>query len=379
MDARTFVSIGALLLSIVMTSCVTDPQDIPAGFSDDGVFGLKGTINGDSIVIEAGTENWTALPRVVQSDSLEVYTSVLSVDGCLEECSPSWTFSFYQSVPVAADPAVAFSNTINSGPKEFVLSDLEVDSFDISLTTHPGLFMSGYSYWEDLNGSTTTFLHEFGSVIGYQENIDVCFQSLAYTGCQYTQCIHFDPTTLVPCLISIEAKLETPNYVSLSVRPEGTAPFQIEWFNESTSSSIVIPLQDSVEQIYAGVTVTDALGNRSQLSQTIRVQDFLAVDACYFPITLLSTPIKNSSPSVLANRAEVTYRDEDGTLWSSSFGAQPDNSTIFIDQVTAYGLSPDLQQAYLVDVRISALLYNESNGESRVFQTQRLSIPLSHL
>ncbi|HQW02217.1 MAG TPA: hypothetical protein PLR30_07060, partial [Saprospiraceae bacterium] len=65
--------------------------------------------------------------------------------------------------------------------------------------------------------------------------------------------------------------------------------------------------------------------------------------------------------------------------WSSSFGAQPDNSTIFIDQVTAYGLSPDLQQAYLVDVRISALLYNESNGESRVFQTQRLSIPLSHL
>ena len=112
----------------------------------------------------------------------------------------------------------------------------------------------------------------------------------------------------MPCLISIEAKLETPNYVSLSVRPEGTAPFQIEWFNESTSSSIVIPLQDSVEQIYAGVTVTDALGNRSQLSQTIRVQD-LAVDACYFPITLLSTPIENSSTSIVANRAEISYRD----------------------------------------------------------------------
>ena len=94
--------------------------------------------------------------------------------------------------------------------------------------------MSGYSYWEDLNGPTTTFFHEFGSVIGYQENIDVCFQSLAYTGCQYTQCIHFDPTTLVPCLISIEPKLETSNYISLSVRPEGTAPFQIEWFNEAT-------------------------------------------------------------------------------------------------------------------------------------------------
>ncbi len=297
--------------------------------------------------------------------------------GCLDQCSPSWTFSFYQSVPVDPDPAIAFSNTIHAGPKEFILSDLEVDSFDISLTTHPGLFMSGYSFWEDLNGPTTTFFHEFGSVIGYQENIDVCFQSLAYTGCQYTQCIHFDPTTLVPCLISIEPKLETPNYVSLSVRPEGTAPFQIEWFNEATSSSIVIPVQDSVAEIYAGVTVTDALGNRSQLSQTIRIQDF-ALDACYFPITLLSTPIENSSPNVVANRMEINYRDEDGSLWSSSFGAQPSTSMIFIDQVTPYGLSPELQQAFLVDVRISALLFHEHSGESRLFQTQRVSIPLSH-
>jgi hypothetical protein len=377
MDARNMISIGALLLVMVMTSCVKDPQDIPAGFSGDPVFGLSGTYDGEAVVIEAGTENWTALPVVVQRDSLQVYTSVLSLDGCLDQCSPSWTFSFYQSVPVASDPAVAFSNTIQTGPKEFVLSDLEVDSFDISLTTHPGLFMSGYSYWEDLNGPTTTFLHEFGSVVGYQENIDVCFQSLAYTGCQYSQCIHFDPTTLVPCLISIEPKLETPEYVSLTVKPQGTPPFHVEWFNDSTSSTIVVPVQGGVAQIYAGVQVTDALGNRSQLSQTIRVQD-LAVDACYFPITLTSTPIENSAPGVVANRGEITYRDEDGVLWSSSFGAQPSNASIFIDQISPYGISPELQPAYLVDVTITALLYHESTGESRLFQTQRLSIPLSH-
>lgn len=377
MDAKNFVSIGALLLAMVITSCVKDPQDIPAGFSSDPVFGLTGTLDGEAIVIEAGTENWTALPIVVQRDSLQVYTSVLSIDGCLDQCSPSWTFSFYQSVPVDSDPAIAFSNTIQAGPKEFVLSDLEVDSFNISLTTHPGLFMSGYSYWEDLNGPTTTFLHEFGSVVGYQENIDVCFQSLAYTGCQYSQCIHFDPTTLVPCLISIEPKLETPDYVSLTVRPEGTPPFQVEWFNESTSSTIVVPVQGGVAQIYAGVQVTDALGNRSQLSQTIRVQD-LAVDACYFPITLLSTPIENSSTSIVANRAEISYRDQDGVLWSSSLGVQPGNSKIYIDQVSTYGLSPDNQQAFLVDLAITAQLFNEVTGKSRLFQTQKLSIPLSH-
>ncbi|MDZ4748443.1 MAG: hypothetical protein SH808_08125 [Saprospiraceae bacterium] len=377
MDANKMIRILSLLLAVLIVSCVKDPQDIPSGFSGDPVFGMTAIFEGGSVKIEAGKEDWTSLPLNLQKDSLQVYTSIFSMNGCLDQCSPSWTFSFYQAVPVANDPVVAFSNTIQTGSKDFVLSDLEVDSFDISLTTHPGLFMSGYSYWEDLNGPTTTFFHAFGSVVGYQENIDVCFQSLAYTGCQYTQCIHFDPTTLVPCLISIEPKLENPNYVSLSVRPQGTPPFQIEWFNESTSSTIVIPVQDSTAEIYASLNVTDALGNRSHLSQTIRVQD-LAVDACYFPITLLSTPIENSSPAVVANRAEISYRDEEGVLWSSSFGVQPGDSKMLIDQISAYGLSPDNLQTYLVDLSITAQLFNEITGESRLFQSQRLSIPLTH-
>ena len=177
--------------------------------------------------------------------------------------------------------------------------------------------------------------------------------------------------------MSIEPKLESPRYISLTVRPEGTPPFQIQWFNEATSSSIVIPVQDSVAEIYAGVMVTDALGNRSQLSQTIRLQDN-AVDACYFPITLTSRPVQNTSPSVVADRIEIGYRDEAGVLWSSSLGPQPVNSKVLIDQVSAYGLSPDNKQAYLVEVSVTAQLFNEITGESKLFQTQRLSLALSH-
>lgn len=377
MHTNRIINVVLLILAGVIVSCVKDPQDIPPAFSGDATFGLAASFGNGAINLEAGKEGWTSLPVVVQEDSLQVYTSVMSIDGCLEQCSPSWTFSFYQAIPVANDPAVAFSNTIHTGEKDFVLSDVEVDSFDISLTTHPDLFMSGYSYWLDLNGPTNTFFHEFESVIGYQENINVCFQSLAYTGCQYTQCIYFDPTTLVPCLLSIEPKLESPRYISLSVRPEGTPPFQIQWFNEATSSTIVIPVQDSIAEIYAGVIVTDALGNRSELSQTIRVQHG-AVDACYFPITMTSTPIQSNSPSVVADRVEIIYRDEAGVLWSSSLGPQPENSKVFIDQVSAYGPSPDNQQAYLVEATVTASLFNEITGESKLFKTQRLSLSLSH-
>ena len=97
-----------------------------------------------------------------------------------------------------------------------------------------------------------------------------------------------------------------------------------------------------------------------------------------FPITLLSTPIENSSTSIVANRVEISYRDQDGVLWGSSLGVQPGNSKIYIDQVSTYGLSPDNQQAFLVDLAITAQLFNEVTGKSRLFQTQKLSIPLSH-
>ena len=377
MEAGKLSLLCGIILMGLMPACVKDPQDIPSGLQEDSIFGMQASFGGEPIQLEAGTDQWTMLPVVQQEDSLNVYTSVLSVDGCTDQCSPAWTFRFYQSPPPTSDPAADFLNTVYPGEKEFVLSAVEVDSFKISLTTHPALFMSGYSYWQDLVSQSNTFFHEFESTVGYAENINVCFQSLAYTGCQYTQCIYFDPATEVPCIVSIEPKLESSRYMSLSVRPQGTPPFQIHWFNEATSPSIVIPLQDSIAEIYAGVTVIDALGNRADLSQSIRLQDTV-IDPCYFPIDLVSTPIENNTPSVTANRIEISYRDQNGVVWSSAAGIQPGEAHVTIDTVSAYGLSPSDQPSYLVETRIKALLFNTQSGESKWFETSRLSLALSH-
>lgn len=366
----------AMLLVGVMVSCVKDPQDIPPGFTGKSVFGLKATFGGEQILLSAGSDQWTCQPVVAQDDSLVVYTSVFSKDGCLQDCASSWTFMFYQAPVLTATAEELFNSTIHPGKKELILSAEELDSFDVELSTHPALFMSGYSYWEDLNNQSTTFLNEFSTQVGYQQNIDVCFQSQAYTGCQYSQCIHFDPATEVPCLVSIEPKLENPRYVSLSVRAEGTPPFQFQWFNESTAPSIVIPVRDTVAEIYAAVTVTDALGNRANLVQTVRLQNGV-VDACYFPILLSSTPVPHGTSSH-ADRVGIVYVDEQGQEWRSDLKAQPEESGLYIDAVTSYGLSPQQQPAYLVEGSVKALLFNTSTGESRLFTSSQLSLALSH-
>jgi len=366
-----------LFISLMWVGCVKDPQDIPGGLINDPAFGMTGTFDGQALNIDAGMNGWTMQPLVIEKDSTTIYGSVFSFDGCLDQCKPSWVFRFYRTQAASADEESNFFQTIKAGSKDFVLSHQERDSFEITMTTHPALFMSGYSYWENLNGPVTSFLAEYKDVVGYGEFLNVCFQSLAFTGCQYNQCIYFDPSTLVPCLVTIQPKLEDSRTLSLNIRAEqGTPPFSFEWFDGSTSPGIVLPLQDSSTVIYAGVRVIDALGNRSELNQTIRLQDGI-IDACYFPISLISIPVPYVSSSFAADKVEIIYTDQNGVEWSSTSGIQPVNSNLSIGDVHYFGLSPLNEPAYKVVLNLSVRLFNAA-GDSKLLESQEMSIALSH-
>jgi len=367
----------SLFIALAWIGCVKDPQDIPSGLTIDPAFHLSGSFDGQSLDIEAGRGGWTNQPVVIEEDSTLVYSSIFSLNECLDQCKPSWEFRFYNALPSTGNGEDDFFQTIDPGDKEFVLSNQQRDSFEITLNAHPSLFLSGYSYWENLNVPITTFQSEFNDVVGYGEYLNVCFQSLAYTGCQYNQCIYFDPSTYVPCQSSIVPKIEDPRTISLMVRPEGTAPFKIEWFNGSTSSSIVLPLQDTDVEIYASVTVTDALGNRSELNQSIRVQDGV-VDACTFPISLKSVLRPSTAASDFADRVEIIYTDENDVAWKSISGIQPLSSFLTISDVEYFGLSPMNQAAYKISLLLSVELFNQFTGEAKHLETALSNIALSH-
>ncbi len=378
MEKSKIIFVLVACLSFLYSGCVKDPQDIPPELTADPVFGLAGSFGTQSIAIAAGMNNWTAQPVVKEGESNLVYSSLFSLDGCLLNCSPSLEFRFYRGQPATNNTEDAFRQTIKTGPVPFVQSDLERDSFEITISTHPGLFMSGYSYWEDLNGPAATFLAEYESVIGFNEILNVCFQSLAFTGCQYSQCISFDPSTLVPCIAHIEAELENNSYVHLKVRPEkGTPPFQFQWADGSINSGIVLPLQGAESEVYADVKVTDALGNFTELKQTVRIQNGM-VDACYFPISLISEPVNNASPYFAAGKAEIIYTDDLGDEWRSTGGVQPAQSSLTITDIAYFGLSPMDQATYKTQLNVIVELYNMTSGESRKLVLQNAVIPLSH-
>ncbi len=367
----------SIFIALSWIGCVKDPQDIPGGLTADPAFGMKGSLDGQPLSIDAGKGGWTVQPVVKAENTILVYTSIFSLNECLENCKSSLEFRFYRNEPSSGNDETDFLQTIKTGSKEFLLSPAERDSFEITLNTHSGLFMSGYSYWEDLSDPDYTYQSEFKDVVGYGDFLNVCFQSLAYTGCQYSQCIYFNPATLVPCLTSIQAKLEDARTVSLTIRPEsGTPPYKTEWFNGSSNQSIILQIQDTAVDLYASVTVTDALGNRSELSQKIRVQDSI-VDACYFPISLVSVPVTNTSSSVTSGKVEIIYTDDNGVEWSSTSGMQPSTSAMFISDVQFFGTSPMNQPSYKTQLNTSVTLFNAA-GESKVLEIEDASIALSH-
>ena len=370
-------SLLSLLIAMIGVACVKDPQDIPPGLTSDPVFGMTAQFGNQTINLDAGVSQWTFVPVVNEADSILVYTSVLSQNGCVDQCASSWTFNFYQATDVASNEDEKFNNTVHEGPIDLALSDQERDSFSIAISTNPVLFMNGVSYWEDQENSDLTYASELNKTVGSNETFDACFQSSVYAGCQYNQCVHFKPASLVPCLVHIEAVVESGRYVVMTAVPEGTPPFKIEWADGPSDASEVVAVGEMMQDIYADVTVTDGNGNSTELAQTVRFQDSI-VDVCYFPINLASTPFTDYSAALAAGDVEIIYRDTDGNEWRSTHSVQPAESIVQIKDVSYYGPSPTGLPTYKTSLAVHVQLTNPSTGESRWFDSDDLVMPLAH-
>ena len=363
--------------ALLVGGCVNDPQDIPGTSETDPIFGFTGSFGPQEINIHAGVDRWTMVPVASVLDGNGVYTGVFSEDGCLEACSPEIRFDFYQAVPGTGSAASDFNMTIRPGQREYVNGNLPADSFLVNFSTHPGLFMSGYSYWENQNAPPLAFTPTYGHAVGGQSALEVCFESFQFTGCQYSQCVYFKPLTGTPCLAYIEAAWLDTGFVKLTVRPRGNGPFAYEWYHGQTTQSILVPIQTDMIDVLAGVTVRDSAGNSATINQLVRVQEGF-IDPCFFPIDIQTEAIPADYGTAYADKTAVRMIDAAGHEWSSAAVDQPSDAYFEILSVTPYADSPAGAPAYTVEIAMRALLQDPATGETRWLQTERSTIALSH-
>jgi hypothetical protein len=368
-----------LLVLVGLSACVKDPQDIPeGGVIDDPAFRIEGSFDGKNVIIEAGNDNWTAFPSTISLDSSIVYTSTFSKFGCTQYCTPSWTFNFYQALPGTGNPNEDFLNTVHAGEINYVPSDEELVAYEIQVNTHDDLFYTGFSSWEDVNNPMDSFGSVFNTVVAYGDSLDMCFHSYSlYLGCQYNQCISYDPATGIPCSGYIQTNKLTDGAIMLTVKPTGTAPFIIEWMNGETTPSVVVQYEPGNVAIYADVRVTDANGNSMQITQTVIIENGV-IDACYFPIEVESIISGSVSPEQLAGGMEIIYIDAEGNEWRSSAAPQPQESFVHIHDVEYFADAPNAEKAYKTSMDVRMRLTNKSTGESKLFEVEELVVPFSY-
>lgn len=372
--------IAAFLLVIIVVAggCVKDPQDIPSGVTNPPVFGIQGAFGLESVSLKAGQDEWTALPVSQTQDSVIIFSSIFSQNGCLEDCQSSWVFKLFQHLDSTQTEEVTFYNTVVPGAIDFAIADQERVGHDIRVETHPDLFAGGFSFWENLNNPQEMFGSVFTTFVPYNDKLNVCFHSYSYLGCQYNQCIEYDPHSGPPCQAYIQTQLlEASNFLSLLVRPQGSFPFSVEWMNGANTNSILLPLSDSSSTVYANVRVTDANNNKMEISQSIIIRDGF-VDACFYPIAIESIPFTNMSLALAAGDMEIVHIDADGQEWRSTAGIQPADMIAVIGERESYEDSPFGEKSVIVTLDVKVQLTNPATGESRVFQANQIKLPFGY-
>ena len=156
------------------------------------------------------------------------------------------------------------------------------------------LFMSGFSYWAELNIIHPP--HFFMSFIVPRISTDDrrVFQHCIYR-CQYTHCIYL--IRRHKCLVWYTSNLTRKSNMSASVWDQRHTSFcirRVQWLIRRPASSFIFKIvHRMVQQITAEVTVTDALGNRSlsrSLSFYTRVVIHVTFQFCWQSVPLKMSP-----------------------------------------------------------------------------------------
>ncbi|MEO0898563.1 MAG: PKD domain-containing protein [Bacteroidota bacterium] len=194
--------------------------------------------------------------------------------------------------------------------------------------------------------------------------VTVCLETQDVNGCATLVCnevILRDST----CTVDFSHILDsTSSYVSFESNVTGKAPFDYEWtFGDGATATLANPgyFYTQPAQYEACLTIEDALGCRASLCKRIAADPQL----CEHNFTYR---VSNAAPGkdfYQYGRIEITWRNENGVLFSSSWFEQ-ENASFSIINREAYQENPEGNPTYAFRARFSCDLWDEEGNKIRV-------------
>ncbi len=346
--------ISVLLLPF---ACVQDPEDIPPSFSDNPVFFASLQFGTETVNFTAGQNGYRLTPQYSIDDrGVGYFSAVFAASDCHPPC-PLLEIGFYGK-DLHVDPAVDVEAVASPGEKSYFLASTD-ENLEVTFELHPQPNTVGSSFWSIAGFNTLSSATQTLQLTTHpSEYIDVCFQSIANTGCSGFAHYCFHALASSVCTGKLQADKLLGDRVLVEAIVNGKPPYTYQWMNGATTPVILLPLDTGTER-GVNVRVWDAHGCRIDISQTILMTQGvpqLCGGSPEFEFSVAAAPFDQFTTAI------IRYRDAGGNLYSTAWGPQ-DDALFAVHSTEAFDPAPSGAPSKKVTIAMEALLYTEDASE----------------
>ena len=329
------------------------------------VFHFQGTIDGSDVSLTAGDNSYYLYSDGMAGDSaIYKYISTLKPTNC-DSCPNSIKFILRDTTQRLSGNFVPASSIFNNYHPSLSVDSNFVstpDSIILNLTDQSGPGIPDSSDWF-VNGTLQGSGPQFNYLLQNSGHYKI-FHIISTGACSDSISQSFDYTAgTLPCIAQIQA-LNSPAGITLTAVPGAgmTPPYTYQWFNPdsgivvSTSDSLFIDstFQYAVTRVYATVSG----GNGCSQTAVYNFQDIsLSCNANFDMSATLIPGTTTGGTSLPLGLLTVEWRDENGVLWSSALGPQP-NGNALISDVEPYDKNENGRSTTKMDLEVTCRLYH---------------------
>lgn len=349
-----------LLIFAAFISCRKKDYPQPGTSSGTPVFYFNGTIAGNPVSFQAGTNNYYMYSSFVQ-DANNVYNfmGTLRQFNC-SNCSNRLQIQINDFQPSAVNAPAVINTSLSPGYYSLQIPGGASTEYNVQFS---GASQNGTAQswaWDFGDGNTSSVqnpLHTYSRPGAYNVSLAITFTTSVTNSINYTIRIG-NPDG--GCYGGFGSSA-VGNAVTFSNSVSATAPYTFSWdFGDGNVGSGPTP-----SHTYAGpglykvcMHMTDADNRIMDFCRNTPTQNYTGEIAIHYYSSPITT---NPNPNSLSNII-ITWIDASGTIYTSNNSSQPPGSYFKVISVDPYDNNENNQTTRKVHAQIKCMLYNGSNS-----------------
>lgn len=350
---------------IFLIGCNPDSTP-PIDRTGDPIFEVAVIIDGEAKTWTAGIDNQFMYPfTTTDSNSIVHFQGNLGLSNC-QDCPNSINFDFVQaqnftSINTLFNDDISYRNTV---------VDIDTLNFTVAFKLDlngiaPYIIDWDFGDGTTLSNSNQTVEHVYNNAGIY----NVCVDIIDGTGCSSTLCREISTDNKFKCSVNFQAynEINSSNTFLYYSYSAGVPPFDYQWnipvSQNQFQSFVVASPTIFINQLFTGIATVDLMddeGCNCSASQSVDYQSINNSCSHFFEYNSKANLDIGDLPDYFST-LNIQYIDDNGIIYQSSKGEQPNFSTIEILKIEDFEPSPDNLNTKKIELGFVCRLF-DNNG-----------------